>query len=268
MTELAIPTSLPVDNLSVSSINLFARCPEKWRRRYIDNEYEGPVSPAMVLGGAVGAAEGHAYQHQIDEGERPPSTLVQDVFSDEFDYRTESEEINWHGDTPGEAKDAGVAAVKAYDLLIVPTVTPVAVERRFQLQLEGVEWGVSGYFDVEDSDGLVRDLKVKGRKMSPADAAQDLQPTVYLLARKAEGQPAAGFVFDTMVRTRTPYAEVVPTDRTDRQLDSFTRRLYSIAAEMAWRIDSGNWTGAAPGHWACSERMCGYFNRCEYGGLR
>lgn len=267
MTTLEIPTKLPVDNLSVSSINLFTRCPTKWRRRYIDNEYEGPVSPAMVLGGAVGAAEGHAYQHQIDDGERPDTAHVTDVFSDEFDYRTESEEIDWHGDSPGEAKDAGIAAVKAYDLLIAPEVTPVAVERRFQLQLEGVEWGVSGYFDVEDASGLVRDLKVKGRKMSTQDADADLQPTVYLLARRAEGQPASGFVFDTMVRVKTPYAEVVPTARTERQLDTFTRRLYSIAAEIDWRVTSGNWDGAAPGGWWCSQKMCGYFDRCEYGGL-
>lgn len=265
-TELEIPTQLPVDNLSVSSINLFMRCPEKWRRRYIDNEYEGPASPAMILGGAVGAAEGHAYQEQLNTGDRPSTEAVTDLFADEFDYRSEKEEVVWD-EPPGQVKDAGVAAVKAYDLLIAPQVTPVAVERRFQLHFEGVEWGMSGYFDVEDTDGLVRDLKVKGRKMSPADAAADLQPTVYLLARKAEGQPAAGFVFDTMVRTKTPYAEIVPTGRTDRQLDSFTRRLYSIAAEMAWRIETGNWTGAAPGHWACSERMCGYWHRCEYGGL-
>lgn len=268
MAVLEIPTSLPVANLSLSSVNLFLRCPDKWRRRYIDNEYEGPATPAMVLGSAVGAAEGAAYQTQIDTGQRPTSELVQDAFADEWLERTEREEIAWGADKPGLLKDTGVAAVKAYDLHIAPGVTPLYVEREFRLGFEGVDWGLAGFFDVEDDDETVRDLKVRGRKMTAVDADTDLQPTAYLLARRAEGRPASGFVFDTMVKTKTPYAEIVSTDRTDAQLDAFTHRLYGVAAEISWRVETGNWAYSAPGNFLCSERMCGYWHRCPGGGLR
>ncbi len=267
-TELEIPTSLPVDHLSVSSVNLFLRCPEKWRRRYIDQEYEGPVSSNMILGSAVGAAEGHADQQVIDDGYRPSVDQVVDLFADEFEDRTGREEIDWGERKPGEVKDTGVGAVKAYEKDIAPTFEPVSVERRFTLQLEGVEWGFIGYFDVEDADGRVRDRKVRGRKLASAEADTDIQPTGFLLARRAEGNRASGFVFDTMVKTKTPYAEPVPTDRTDAQLDAFTHRLYGIAAEIHWRLENDVWAGAAPGAWWCSNSMCGYWDRCQFGGLR
>jgi hypothetical protein len=268
MSTLEIPTTLPVSSLSVSSVSLFQRCPEKWRRRYLENEYEGPKAAAMILGSAVGAAEGHAYQHQIDDGERPPTAQVLDVFVDEWAERTEREEIAWGADSPGTLKDTGVAAVKAYDLVVAPSVTPVSVERRFELQLAGVEWQFTGYFDLEDDEGLVRDLKVRGRRMSAADAQADPQPTAYLLARRSEGNPAAGFAFDTMIKTKTPYAEVLLTDRSDVQLNTFAHRLYDVAAEINWRVETGNWAGAPPGSWWCgSEKSCGYWPRCPYGGL-
>ena len=111
-------------------------------------------------------------------------------------------------------------------------------------------------------------MKVRKSKLSATDADSDLQPTAYLLARRAEGQPAPVFRYHTMVKTKSPYAEVVPTVRTDVQLDAFTGRVYRIAAEMQWRLETENWAGAVPGSWWCSHRMCGFWDTCPMGGLR
>jgi hypothetical protein len=265
--ELEIPRALPVDHLSVSSVNAYLRCPLKWKRRYIDRDYE-PPGGKMILGSSVGAAEAHAYQEQIDTGQRPPTEAVLDLFADEWEDRTQREEIAWESDKPGQLKDDGIAAVKLYDSTIAPHVTPTHVEREFNLQLEGVDWGFTGFFDVEQDDGAVADLKVRGRKLSPNDAHVDLQPTAYLLARRAEGNPAPAFRFHTMVRVKQPYAEVVPTVRSDRQLDAFVDRLYGIAAEMHWRLEHDIWQGAVPGSWWCSEKFCGYWASCPLGGAR
>lgn len=267
MSTLEIPRTLPVANLSVSSVSTFLRCPEKWRRRYLEREYE-PPSAAMILGSSVGAAEGAAYQHQIDTGQRLATPDVLDLFSDEFEDRVGREEVVWDGHTPAEIKDTGVSAVKAYDTTLAPSVTPISVEREFQLHFEGVDWGLLGYFDLEDQDGHVIDLKVRGRKLSDADARADIQPTAYLLARRAEGNPAPAFHYHTMVKTKTPYAESVPTVRTDRQLDAFTDRLLNIAAEIQWRLEYDVWAGAVPGSWWCSQRSCGHWSSCPMGGAR
>jgi hypothetical protein len=263
--ELEIPARLPVDNLSVSSINTYLRCPERWRRRYVAREYE-PMSGAMILGSAVGAAEGHAYQLQVDDELRPSTEDVLDLYAAEFEQRSDREEVEWGDQTPGDVKDVGVQAVKAYEQAIVPTVTPLSVEREFRLDFDGVEWGMTGYLDLEDDTGRVCDLKVRKSKLSLADAAADIQPTTYLLARRAEGNPARGFDFHTMVKTKTPYAEVVATSRTDKQLDALVARVYRIAAEIHWRLETDNWAGAPPGAWWCSSRICGYHLSCPMGG--
>jgi hypothetical protein len=265
IADLDIPRVLPVENLSVSSINTYLRCPERWRRRYIDREYE-PSSGAMILGSAVGAAEGHAYQVQVDGEERPTTEDVLDLYAAEFDERSDREEIDWGEDKPGEIKDTGVLAVKAYEEDVVPTIDPVSVEREFRLSLEGVDWGVTGYLDLEDANNDVDDLKVRKSKLGLADAAADIQPTMYLLARRAEGNPAERFNFHTMVKTKKPYAEVVSTARTNRQLDTLVNRVYQIAAEIHWRLENDNWGGAVPGAWWCSEKMCGYWPSCPMGG--
>jgi len=266
-TVLDVPRALPVAHLSPSSVRLYISCPEKWRRRYIAREYE-PASAAMILGSSVGAAEAQADHVQIDTGERPPSDAVVDLFSDEWEDRIGREEIDWRSDKPGPIKDVGIAVVRAYDKTIAPDLKPVSVEREFSLQLEGVDWTYTGFLDLEEEDGGVVDRKVKGQRLSKPDADADIQPTSYLLARRAEGNPAPEFRFHVGVKTKTPYAEIVPTTRTNVQLDAFVDRLYAVSAEINWRMETGIWAGAVPGSWVCSERYCGYWNSCSMGGLR
>lgn len=266
-TELDIPRTLPVAALSVSSINTYLRCPLRWKRRYVDREYE-PSSGAMILGSAVGAAEAASDQQQIDTGERHTTAEVLDLFADEWDDRAGREEVAWEGTRPGDIKDTGVAVVKAYEETVVPGLQPVSVEREFMLRFPGVDWAFTGFLDLEEADGTVSDRKVRGRKLSAGDAHIDLQPTAYLLARRTEGNPAPGFAFHAMVKTKTPYAEVVRTERTDRQLDAFVDRVLGIAAEIHWRLEHDVWAGTAPGTWWCSARFCGYYAQCPFGGAR
>jgi PD-(D/E)XK nuclease superfamily len=267
MITIDPPARLPIDHLSVSSLKLFMACPEKFRRRYIEREYE-PPSGKMILGSAAGAAEAQHYSTVIETGEGFTTDQVVDEFSDEWDDRIAREDIQWGADNPGELKDSGVAALERYHQDVAPEIVPVSVEREFRIGWDGVDWDLIGFMDLEEAGGAVSDLKMRGRKLSREDAAVDPQPTTYLYARRAEGNPASRFDFHTMVRAKKPYAEVVPTVRTDRQLDLFADRVFQIANEMAWRAETDNWAGAVPGSWQCSQRFCGYWNSCPMGGLR
>jgi hypothetical protein len=249
------PAKLPVDHLSLSSLRLFSQCPEKWRRRYLEREYE-PANGKMILGSAAGAAESQHYATVIETGEGFTVEQVVDEFDAEWEDRIGRESITWGTDKPGELKDSGVKALESYHSLIVPEVVPVSVEREFQLSWPGVDWNVTGFLDVEDAEGRVRDMKMRGKRMSQRDADADLQPDLYLAARRAEGQPASGFVFDTMVRSSKPFAETVSTERSDVKLDRMTDRIFATAREIEWRVETDSWTGAAPGTWFCG--TCSY----------
>jgi hypothetical protein len=206
----------------------------------------------MILGSAAGAAENQSYACKIETGEPFTTEQVTDEFSSEWEDRILREEVDWRDQSPGELKDSGVAALERYHELVVPEVVPVSVERQFTLSWPGLAWTVIGYIDIEDVDGCVRDMKMRAKRMSQKDADSDLQPTLYLAARRAEGNPAPIFLFDTMIRSSKPSAEVVGTVRSDEQLDTLTARIFALAAEMSWRMETGTWTGAAPGTWFCS----------------
>lgn len=261
------PAELPVDRLSVTSLSMLARCPEKWHRRYILREYE-PVNGKMLLGSAVGASEGQHYSRVIETGEGLSLEAVVDEFVAEWEDRIGREEVDWGEDKPGELKDSGVAAITAYHTTVAPLVVPASVEREFNLTWPGLDWSFTGFLDLEEADGTVADLKVRGKKLLRAEADVDLQPASYLYARRAEGNPAPRFDFHTMVRTKRPYAEVVSTGRTDRQLDAFADRVFLAASEIHWRASNDAWSGAAPGSWWCGEKFCGYWPTCPFGGAR
>lgn len=261
------PQTLPVSHLSVSSLNLLARCPEKWHRQYLLREYS-PPSGKMVLGSSVGAAYAQHYSTVIETGEGYTLEQVEDEFSSEWEDRTSNADIDWGADTPGGLKDSGIEVIGAYHKNVAPLVLPVSVEREFKVTWPGVDWSLTGFLDLEDQDGTVADLKVRGKKLMRNDADSDLQPASYLFARRAEGNPAPQFDYHTMVRTKRPYAEVITTRRTDAQLDAFVDRVFAAASEIAWRTEYEIWSAAPAGAWWCSHSMCGLWDSCRFGGMR
>jgi PD-(D/E)XK nuclease superfamily len=251
------PVTLPVQYLSLTSLKLFMQCPAKWRRRYLDHDPE-PEGGKLILGKATHGALAQHFAHKRDTGEGLAIEALLDEFATDFDARATGGEVDWGTDTAGELKDGGVGGLTVYHARIAPAIVPVEVEREFTLYWPGVDWRLTGFIDLEDSENLVRDWKAIARRMSARDADSDLQPDILLAARRAEGQPAAGFRFDTMVRNKTPVAETVPTNRSEAQLDRLTDRIFGLAREIAWRTENDEWGGAAPGTWFCS--TCRYNN--------
>jgi len=259
------PVTLPVPNLSLSSVNLLRRCPEKWRRKYLLNDYE-PPSGQMIVGGAAGAAEARSFQQKITSGEDLPIADVLDAYADEWHERATTE-VEWGDQKPDKVRDTGQAALTVYHTDIAPGVRPTSSERKFTLRFPGLEWTFTGYLDIEEQDGSVGDLKVKARKLSQADADTDPQVGAYLLARRAEAKPASEFRFHTMIRTAKPAAEIVRTSRSDGQLDVFLHRIFAAAAEIHWRASNEMWDAAPPGAWWCSATACGFWSSCPFGGM-
>lgn len=251
------PARLPVGYLSLSSLKQFQMCPEKWRRKYIEHDPE-PSSGKMVLGSAAGAALAQHYGRQIESGVGISTEQVLDEFATEWEDRISREDVDYEKETAGGLKDSGAGALRVYHQQFAPAIAPVSVEREFELSWRGVEWKMTGYLDLEDDEGLVRDYKMTNKRMSQGAADADLQADVYLTARRAEGNPAAGFRFDTMIRTAQPKAEIVVTERSELRLDRLTERVFALAREIEWRCDNDQWMGAAPMTWFCG--TCRYAN--------
>jgi PD-(D/E)XK nuclease superfamily len=265
-----IPQKLPaVTDLSVSSVETFTHCQEKWRRRYMEAEPEFST-PALILGKAVHAAEAHADHHQIDTGSRPTTEQNSEVLRDEIVYSLANEEVDLGESSEGKIIDTGVAVIGAYDEALEGIgFEPVKVEEGFKIQFDEAEWGFRGFIDVEAADGKLVDRKVIGRKLSEDAAATNLQPTAYMLAKREAGEPSTGFEYHTIIKTKVPKTEFLQAPRSDANLDDFVRHLMDTAAQINWCAENDIWLGAAASSPLCSSKTCGYWATCRYrGGAR
>lgn len=251
-----------VRSLSVSSISEWRRCPERWRRRYLEGELE-PASPAMVAGSAVGETEAASYLDQAKFGEPWPTDQALDHFATVFDHRAANEPVEWGDERPGEVKDRAAAALRAYHTQVPHTLRPAAVERKVEMRIGDLPWPVVGYLDLETADGRVHDLKLQRRKMTQQDADGSLQASCYLAARRAEGNPAPSFLFHSIVQTKQPQVELVETRRTIDRLNRFVELCVITAAQIVQACELDMWAPADPGSWVCSERYCGFWQACR-----
>ncbi len=267
-----IPRRLPLrsdgsrlQTLSISSLALFWRCPERWRRRYIEGERE-PQSGAMIVGRAVGAAITQHYAAQI-AGESLSASDADDICGAEFDESALRPAANFGDDEPAELREHGREALRAYLSDIAPKVRPASVERKVELRFDGTEWSFTGYLDVEDEAGTVVDVKVGKKHVTDTAARRSPQATSYLLARALEGRPAQHFEFHSVRRgaVRGERCQVVPAERSDGQLAVFERRIAQTARLIAGCAESGEWGLSSPDGWWCSQRMCAFWASCPGG---
>lgn len=284
------PRTLPVGHLSVSSIGLWQKCQVRWKRRYIDNEFE-PVSTSALLGSAIGGAERDSWGTQIETGLPLAEAEVLDAFSDGWELQVERARDQGgvvEDDDSGQArvtrrelarvKDSGARVLPVYHRQVASTVKPIAVERKFTVYVPDVEWTFEGYLDVETAT-TIPDLKARTRSkgvVSAVEARDDLQATGYLFADRAERRAIAAaarrFEFHSLVRAapgvavRPADVRVTPALRTDAQLDAFLELLYLTAAQMHFALTYDIWAPAPRGTWWCSQTWCGFWDSCRFGG--
>ncbi|MEJ7803895.1 MAG: PD-(D/E)XK nuclease family protein [Candidatus Limnocylindria bacterium] len=272
---LVVPRRLPLrtngtrlETLSISSLALFWRCPERWRRRYLERERE-PQSGAMIVGKAVGAAITQHYAAQM-ACEALSAGDADDICAAEFDESALRPGAEFGEDDVDELREHSRGALRAYLSELAPQVRPVSVERKVELRFAGAEWAFVGYLDLEDESGVVIDVKVGKKHVTDTAAMRSPQATSYLLARVMEGRPAERFAFHSVRRgaKRGEHCLVVPTERSEGQLRALEERIAQTARQIARCAESGEWPLSTPDGWWCSGRMCAFWASCPAGGGR
>lgn len=244
-------------------------CPEKWRRRYIEREYE-PTNQKMLVGKVVGNAVGAGYIQKITEG-KISAELLSDTFDTEWTENT-SEEVNWEGWEPGVVKDHAADSLLAY-APVMETVEPLTVEESFEIRLPEAEWVTTGFLDFVTATPIY-DLKVSAKTKTQEDLDTDAQATLYIAAKALQEEGARRpFRWHAVTRpspkgNRGAFVTELETTRTSTQVNAMLERIALVAREIDHRVTTGDWQGAAPGYWLCSARSCGYWDTCRFGGLR
>lgn len=254
-------------HLSASQLETFCKCPEQWRRRYIDGEIQ-PPGVAAIKGKTLHAAAEGNFRQKIISREDLSVEHFRELAAESFDAQiagdyqlTAEEEGRGKRIVLGEAKDAAVAMTEFHAREQAPDYMPKLVEERFRIALPGPH-DLVGVIDLADELGRVTDFKTAGKKKSQADADGSVQLTAYHVGHIAiTGRPPAELRLDTVVQTKKGISrDVIATTRGRGDLNALAHRLNVISAS----ITAGIFPPAPPGSWQCSPKWCGYFGTCKF----
>lgn len=204
-------------HLSVSSVQLFARCPLAWHRRYLLG-ISDPPTPAMSFGRAFALAmeahhrgqdadtafvRAHAEAKNAHPGAEHGLKLL-DLYRDNFDFRGEPE-------------------VKF--LLYLPDRKQVPVP-------------IMGYMDLEREDEVI-EFKTSRNPWTQARADAEYQSAVYGWAYQRRHRKRVQSVRYLVFSTRTEDVQEIVTHPTGSDL-----RLFELAAAVTWKqASAGEFSG-------------------------
>lgn len=200
-------------HLSVSAVQLYARCPLAWRRRYVEKVSE-PGSPPMSFGLAF--AKAMEAQHRGEDAGT--------VFA-----RSHAATGNAH---PGA--EHGLRLLELYRERFSLDGTP---EQKFSLYLPDrrqVPVPILGFMDLEREDEVV-EFKTSRNPWTQARADAEYQSAVYGWAFQQRHRRRPESVRYLVFSTRTVDVQEILTHPTGSDL-----RLFELAAIVTWRgIKSG-----------------------------
>ena len=246
-----------VDTLSKSSVSTYLRCGQQWYYAYV-MKIRRPPKVKQAIGLAAHAAielnMGQKVASKIDV----PEDVVLDVFADEWDAMAPDIELDDDITDKKVAKDNGIRVVRKYHTDVAPGIQPAWVEEPVMFAINGVPY--SGWIDLVDDEGRVRDTKTSGK--SPGKASRDhvLSMIGYALAyRQRTGKVESEVVIDTLVYLKrdTKYVPIASGGPVTRDaIQTFA----SVIQGVAEQIEEGRFLPTGLMNNACS--WCGYRDIC------
>ena len=254
------------DHLSISQLDMFSRCGEQYRRRYLDGEIIPPGIAARIGTGVHKAAETN-WREKMRTGQDMPLDAVQDCAADAYDQALQDGVFVPPDEAAGaklamaEGKDTVASLAALFRQELAPMITPALVEEKITINLPGVDLPVVTVLDLYTADKALRDLKTSSRKWGQDKADASHQPAAYREAvKQVTGEYPATLCFDVLTSGKAPALQTLQTQRGSGDTTILTRKFQL----MCTSIKAGLFLPAQPDHWCCSMKFCGYYFSCPY----
>lgn len=254
-------------HLSATQLDLYCKCGEAYRRRYMEGQKIAP-GMAAAKGKAFHKGAETNFRQKLETHSDLATTDIVDAAVAAFEAEIENG-VELAGDDKdrgeavviGETKDDLVSVVRVHAIQQAPDYQPVFVEQPFTIELPGSR-DLMGVIDLADDLRRVTDLKSAGKSKSQADADNSVQLTIYAAGHHAlTGTPPSAVRLDTIVTTKTKtYRSVVESDRGTGDFQALAHRVDAVNGA----IDAGVFAPATPGAWWCGPKWCGYWNTCPF----
>jgi hypothetical protein len=251
---------------SNAQFELFTKCGEAYRRRYIEGD-KIPPRVAMIKGSAFDGGVTGNYRQKIETHRDLPVSQIKELAVATFEKEvaggytlSEEEQSQGGGIVLGEAKDAAVAMAEFFGNVMARDYQPVAVQERVTIDLPSSP--LMAVLDLATDKDEVVDFKTTGRRKSADEADRSVQLSVYDAAFRARyRRPAQRLALDIVVAGKKQISrQVLETRRDERDMQILANRVNSIEKS----IKAGNFPPASPLAWWCSDKWCGYYRTCPY----
>jgi len=247
-------TVLGLRHVSASQLGMYQRCPRQWAYRYVLG-LKVPPDGGLIVGSGVHHAAELGMLHKKDTGENPEPDMAATTAAEYVDEQCSSGEVRLQeGQAAGELVDKAVRVSTMWASEAAPTVQPMEVESTFDITIAGVP--VTGRLDVITTDRVV-DWKTSGRSPNRDDQARSVQTEMYAAAAR---KPLSYIYLVDGARTQ----KVVHVDIEPDEAAQAARLAEATVAETAQGMALGVWPRNRMG-WHCSNRWCGYYERCMSG---
>lgn len=250
-------------HMSASQLEMFARCPESWRRRYLEKDII-PPKLAMLKGSAVHAGAEHNMRQKIESHQDLPTTEIIDAAVSCYEEKVKHDGYQLGKDETAndvaKQKDGVALMAATHAAEQAPDYQPVAVEQRFRIDLPDISHDLVGVIDLVTDKGEVIDFKTSKKFYSENDVEVSPQLSLYAAA---QNQEEVTVKLDILVEptVKNPVRrQVVEAKRDKTDLPIIARRVTVVSKT----IDAGLFPPAAVGSWWCSESWCGYWSTCPY----
>src|SRR5215831_799962 len=169
---------LPVEHLSASALAQFLTCAEQYRlerivkiprRRFVDG-FVGSVHHDTI---AANLAQ------KIETKKDQNLEQMNQIFTYLWHEQIEKEEPVWT-DHPERVEKLGRKMLETFHTHISPTISPIAVEQRFEETVPGLPVPVIGYIDAEETE-TIQEFKSAKQKVSSPKPSWKLQGSIYQL---------------------------------------------------------------------------------------
>ena len=255
-------------HISPSQLEMYCRCPEQYRRRYVEGEVI-PPGIALLKGSSFHRAAEVNMEQKLTTYRDLPADEIVEIAVANFEQEaageillTDEEAARGTAAVLGEAKDQLAQLAETHATQQAPDYQPTLVEKTVRIELPEAPRDLVGIIDLVDDQGRVIDFKTATRKKSQSDADSSVQLTVYAAAYETLfGQPPVELRLDCVIQTKTRTdRQVVTTHRSHADMDALARRINAVTAA----IEAGIFPPTNPGNWWCSPTFCGYWHDCPY----
>lgn len=261
--------TVTLESIDFSSVDMYFRCPEQWRRRYILGERK-PPGVALIEGTSHHAAMESDNNEKLKKGKVLKPAQMTDIFVTRFAEETQKAEktheelklkMEWEEGGEPVTADAIIERAKKlhvdYAAKIQKKIEPVCVEDTFSHDVANRGFRIHGQIDVE-SKAVVYDYKTSAKAKSQSELDNNLQLTLYSWVKRKSKVAWVG-----LIKTKEPYVQFLESTRNPGHWGWGVE----VVASAVDGIRKGSFPktnpGAFPPPWWCSSRFCGYFASCR-----